>query len=102
METYPTTPVVPSDTDRGLTDRMIKAGQMLRIEVIDHLIISEETFFSFADQHIMDELKNTGNYVLMEREKMALTNLKITIVKEAAEKQNNFYRALPAGIPVSS
>ncbi|ELR72588.1 DNA repair protein RadC [Fulvivirga imtechensis AK7] len=89
VHNHPSGVLDPSDADKDITDRMIKAGQMLNIEVIDHLIISEKAYLSFADENIISELKNSGNYVLMDREKAELTNLKIAVVRETAEKQNS-------------
>jgi hypothetical protein len=41
----------PSQEDRVLTTRLVAAGKLLGIEVLDHLIIGDGTsdYFSFAD-----------------------------------------------------
>jgi len=41
--------VTPSIEDQDLTDHFIQAGKFLKVEVIDHLIISDETYHSFVD-----------------------------------------------------
>lgn len=69
-----------------MTDRSIKSGDMLGIEVIDHLIIAEEKYLSFANEGIMDALKQSGLYELEEREKEHLRKLKIEKEKAAEEK----------------
>ena len=45
----------PSQEDRTLTYRLYKAGQLLGIEVLDHVIIGDGTehYFSFADAEIL-------------------------------------------------
>ncbi|MFZ6013236.1 MAG: JAB domain-containing protein [Bacteroidota bacterium] len=55
-----------SEADKDTTDRMLKAGAMLRIEVTDHLVITETEFTSFADEGIMEELKHSGKYELID------------------------------------
>lgn len=39
----------PSTADKTLTTKVIRAGQMLDIEVCDHIIISNEGYYSFAN-----------------------------------------------------
>jgi DNA repair protein RadC len=50
----------PSQEDRTLTYRLYKAGQLLGIEVLDHLIIGDGTehYFSFADAGILHKEKD--------------------------------------------
>ena len=39
----------PSQQDRTLTDRIVKAGHLLNIAVVDHLIIGDQRYHSFSD-----------------------------------------------------
>jgi len=43
----------PSETDRRLTDRMRTAGAYLDITVRDHIIVTTESYFSFADEGLL-------------------------------------------------
>lgn len=43
----------PSREDRELTERLVKAGRLLGITVLDHVIVGDERFFSFADHHLI-------------------------------------------------
>jgi DNA repair protein RadC len=43
----------PSDADVQLTRRLIKAGGYLDIKILDHMIIAENQFFSFADERML-------------------------------------------------
>lgn len=86
VHNHPSGELTPSEGDKDVTDKMIKAGQMLNIEVIDHLIISEKEYFSMADKDIIEELKNSHNYVLMDREKALLVSMKIDAAKESGLK----------------
>ena len=40
----------PSQSDHSLTKKFEKAGKNLDIRLLDHLIITENTYFSFADE----------------------------------------------------
>jgi DNA repair protein RadC len=43
----------PSKSDIRITENIKKMGELLEIELIDHLIITNETYYSFADAGIM-------------------------------------------------
>ena len=43
----------PSSDDLKVTRRLIEAGKILGIEILDHVIISEESFFSFREQGLL-------------------------------------------------
>lgn len=45
----------PSSEDRQLTKKLIKAGKILDIAILDHLIIGENSYFSFAEEGILNE-----------------------------------------------
>jgi len=39
----------PSEADQKITKKIVNAGLLLEIAVLDHLIITDEGFYSFAD-----------------------------------------------------
>ena len=45
----------PSREDRALTQRLVDAGKLLGIPLIDHIVLGDGTtaFFSFADQGLL-------------------------------------------------
>lgn len=43
----------PSDTDRRLTERVFEAGKWMSIELVDHLIIGQGKYCSFADKGLL-------------------------------------------------
>ncbi|MDA2920882.1 hypothetical protein MYX76_15560, partial [Desulfobacterota bacterium AH_259_B03_O07] len=43
----------PSEEDIASTKQMIKAGELLDIPVLDHVIIGDGAYFSFADSKMM-------------------------------------------------
>jgi len=46
---HPSGKLTPSEADRVLTAKAKEAGKLLDIEVCDHLIITDENYYSFAD-----------------------------------------------------
>ncbi|MCX6270492.1 MAG: JAB domain-containing protein [Bacteroidetes bacterium] len=50
---HPSGNTKPSEADIQLTRKMKEAGNMLDLPVLDHLILSSESYFSFADEGIL-------------------------------------------------
>ncbi len=46
--------VLPSKQDIEMTKCIVQAGRLLKIEVLDHLIVSGEGYYSFADEGVLD------------------------------------------------
>lgn len=51
---HPSCNMTPSQADISLTQKVFKAGKFLDINVLDHLIISADTYYSFADENLMN------------------------------------------------
>jgi len=49
VHNHPTGDVRPSAEDRALTARIKKAGRLLQLPLLDHVIVSRLSYFSFAD-----------------------------------------------------
>lgn len=60
---HPSGELQPSQEDRDLTDRLIQVGRVVKTAVLDHLIISERSYYSFADTGLLAELQNSIRYV---------------------------------------
>ena len=50
---HPSGTLNPSESDKNLTQKIKEAGQTLDIKVLDHLIITEKAYFSFADEGLI-------------------------------------------------
>ncbi|MEM1217174.1 MAG: DNA repair protein RadC [Bacteroidota bacterium] len=50
---HPSTRLQPSLPDRELTSKLFAAGKLLDLPLMDHLIISEKGYYSFADDNQM-------------------------------------------------
>jgi DNA repair protein RadC len=50
---HPSGATVPSEEDAHVTQRLSRAGELLGIQVLDHLIIGHEGYFSFLDAGLL-------------------------------------------------
>lgn len=50
---HPSGNVKPSQQDIDLTKKILAAGKLLEISVLDHVIVSQGAYFSFADEGMM-------------------------------------------------
>lgn len=55
MHNHPSGSLAPSEADKSLTRKFIHAGEVLDIAVIDHLIVTDHGYYSFADHGMMGE-----------------------------------------------
>jgi len=51
--THPSGDPSPSDDDRDLTRRLVGAGQLLSIPVLDHLVVARGSWFSFRQRGLL-------------------------------------------------
>ncbi len=47
---HPSGRMAPSEADRALTRKITQAGSLLSIKLLDHIILSSEQHYSFADE----------------------------------------------------
>jgi len=45
----------PSDNDRQITQELVFAGSIMQIRVLDHIVIGDNRYFSFADAGLIEE-----------------------------------------------
>lgn len=50
---HPSGNTQPSSADVQLTKNMVEAGKVLEINVLDHIIVTQKGFFSFADEGLI-------------------------------------------------
>jgi DNA repair protein RadC len=43
----------PSAEDKAITERLRQAGDLIGIKILDHVVIGDATFHSFADEHVL-------------------------------------------------
>lgn len=49
VHNHPSGNIQPSEADKAMTKKIKKSGELLDIKLVDHLIISSESYYSFAD-----------------------------------------------------
>lgn len=50
---HPSGTLIPSEADKAITKKIKEAGRFLDINILDHLIITDENYFSFGDEGIL-------------------------------------------------
>lgn len=50
---HPSGNIQPSDADVKITEKLKKAAEMLEIKLLDHVIIADKSYFSFADEGLI-------------------------------------------------
>ncbi len=50
---HPSGNIRPSESDIRLTQKLKKAGSFLDLPVLDHIIVGEDSYFSFADEGLL-------------------------------------------------
>ncbi|MGK0250792.1 MAG: DNA repair protein RadC, partial [Gammaproteobacteria bacterium] len=50
---HPSGTLKPSTSDKQLTAKLKKAAESLDIRVLDHVIVTEKAYFSFADEGLL-------------------------------------------------
>lgn len=65
IHNHPQGYIAPSDADLRLTEKILKAGKLINIEVADHLIISETKYFSMAISGDIEKFQNSKNFEMV-------------------------------------
>jgi DNA repair protein RadC len=63
VHNHPSGNLKPSDADKDITDHMIQVGLIMQVPIVDHLIISESSYFSFKNSGLLEELEKSVKYV---------------------------------------
>ena len=50
---HPSGNLQPSSHDINITKQIEKAGDLLQIKLLDHIIVAQNSYFSFADQGLL-------------------------------------------------
>lgn len=63
IHNHPSGTLTPSDADKDTTDLLLQVGFIMHTPVLDHLIISEEGYYSFASTGLLEQLQLSDKYV---------------------------------------
>jgi len=53
VHNHPSGDPSPSKEDEVFTSRLKRAGEILDVEVLDHIIIGEDSYYSFAEENLI-------------------------------------------------
>ena len=77
IHNHPKGKLEPSAADKDTTDRLIKAAEVVEIKVVDHFIINEEGFYSFAEAGLMKQLRDSSTYRVLHEDEVELLKLQM-------------------------
>jgi DNA repair protein RadC len=63
VHNHPSGELMPTPADLELTDQMIQVGNIVHIPMVDHSIISTESYYSFEGMNDLKRLKKSKKYV---------------------------------------
>ena len=55
MHNHPSGDVIPSKADIEITNALIKIGKIQKLELLDHIIVSDLGYFSFYENKLIKE-----------------------------------------------
>ena len=61
VHNHPSGAPTPSQADLAITERLCRAGEVLGVGVLDHVVLGGADYFSFADAGILSGLTGTGS-----------------------------------------
>ena len=50
---HPSGALIPSQADKNITNKINEASKMLDIKLLDHIIITDESFYSFSENNLL-------------------------------------------------
>jgi DNA repair protein RadC len=68
VHNHPSGELTPSAPDKDLTDHLLQVGKFIHIPVVDHLIISEKSYYSYLDSGLLEKISESKKYVLRYQE----------------------------------
>lgn len=72
VHNHPAGQLPPSEMDKDITDRLIQCGIIMHVHVLDHLIITENSYYSFRETGLLRELEKSMKYVPPYKQKEVL------------------------------
>ena len=54
VHNHPSANITPSPEDKKITSELLAAGKLMGIKMLDHIIIGDGNYFSFADESLLE------------------------------------------------
>lgn len=64
IHNHPSGSLIPSENDNDITDRLIQVGKIMKTPVLDHVIITERSYYSFKSSGLLEVLENSNKYIV--------------------------------------
>jgi len=99
VHNHPSGKLEPSENDKDLTDRLIQCCRIMNTPVLDHVIITTHSYYSFKDSGLLDLLEHSNKYVPpYELEKQYFEEMQEEIEKVKKENEKLNKEALKRGL----
>jgi DNA repair protein RadC len=86
VHNHPAGKLQPSPDDKDATDHLLKAAEVVDIKVVDHFIITETKYYSFAEAGLLKQLRDSSTYRVLHEDEVALMQEKMAAEARLAEK----------------
>ena len=94
VHNHPSGKLIASEEDKDLTDLLIQACRIMNTPVLDHVIITESSYYSFKESGLLEILESSIKYVpKYELERQFRQSLQADIDKEIKKVENEMRKA---------
>jgi DNA repair protein RadC len=87
----------PSPADIDTTDMLIKTGELIHINVLDHFIINETGYYSFAAEGLMKQLRQSDTYKVLHKDEVELLQMQYHAAGEASGRAKGVEMGISVG-----
>jgi DNA repair protein RadC len=99
IHNHPAGSLAPSEADKDITDRLIQVGRIMNTPVLDHVIITEHSYYSFKSSGLLAALENSNKYVLpYELERQYHEEMQVEIKRIKKENAKRVKESLKKGL----
>lgn len=99
VHNHPSGNIKPSEEDKDITNRLIQACKIMRTPVLDHVIITEHSYYSFKDSGLLEMLEGNTKYMMpYELEKQYFLEMQESIKEEQKKSKKKIQESLSKGI----
>lgn len=66
LHNHPSGIAEPSDPDRQLTTRLVAAGKIMGVRVLDHIVVGRDEYYSFASEGLIEDMSRNADDILRD------------------------------------
>jgi len=98
IHNHPSGLLEPSEKDKDVTDMLIQVCRLIKVPVLDHVIITEHSYYSFKVSGLLERLEASNRHVLpYELEKQYYEEMQAAIKKVEQESGKKIRESLKKG-----